>query len=261
MTAPTTTTAPPPASRFSTITIVAIALVGILVLGGVGALIGKSAESDRKFPSAPLPSPNRGTNNLQTGSRSYRSATPRAQATGGGPTEDPGTDGSTSVTLGDKIATVSIPNGWDVGTCEGNTCVELRKDSLYAYARVYQPRTAVDPAAVATEMLEGNWVKQDEHYSDVVSGKLISEKLSERASVASIPYEGFKTDTGGVLGVGGQVFAVVRSDGWVLQIQVEASSDKSPDEAFKSFLDALKLPDGAAVVILGSLLYTFDKGS
>ena len=97
MTAPTTTTAPAPSSRLSTAAIIAIAFVAMLVLGGVGAIIGKSAESDTKLPKR-LDSPFGASSNLRAGTLKRVTAVPQSTATGA----TPGNPAGDSVTLGNN---------------------------------------------------------------------------------------------------------------------------------------------------------------
>jgi len=207
------------ASRFSTRTIVLIAVAAVLAFGALGAVIGTSAESDIKFPAGiPLTSP--GTGPARSGF-----AAPRSVGSQGGPSDSAGGDGG-SVTLGRGVVTIPVPPDWDVTTCPNNKpCFEMFTPGFYAYARVFRPNATADPGVEVTRMLEGNWVSQDEHYSQVVSGEVKTEDLedlAQGASTAQVAYTALYADTGGSFTIFGTLVVVVRADGWVLQFQFEA---------------------------------------
>jgi hypothetical protein len=222
MTLPTTTTGRAPSSRLSTAAIIAITFVAVLVLGGVGALIGKSAESDNKLPRR-FGSPVTATNNLRAGTLSKLTATPRSVHAGAAATD--------SVILGDNIVTVPVPPDWEATVGDDTFTVFMSKPGFSAFLNIYNPDVKPDPTVVVSDVLDA-WVRQSEGYSDVRPTQIRTDPDIE--SYAFVLYSGTLSTTSGSLSVVGELDAFVREDGEVLAVKREAAG-YSFDEALDAF--------------------------
>ena len=253
MTAPGTPATPATSSRLSTASLIAIAFVAILVLGGVGILIGKSAESDTKLPSAPIGSPSAGSKSSQLGTQDNLALTPQSLPAGGGPTDNPAAD---SVTLGQNIANVPVPQGWNVfsGTCDNVYCVEmLGPDGGYAFAGVYKSKQHVNPGVAVTNLLDRR-IKQDGRFSEVDSGRVKTTEGTD-ASGAQVLWVGLFTDPQVIDWCSGEFFVIARSDGWVLVLQLQHFSDTR-----QGAIDAYGNDHGLTEILEGAANNSFLNG-
>jgi hypothetical protein len=223
VTAPAVTTRPAsPVSRLSTTAILAIAVVAILVLGGLGVLVGASAESDTKLP-ARVGRPGESARSLQAGGGSHFTATRRAG------TLALGAAGETVTLLGG--VTVPVPPGWgNVTVSDSHDAVALGKDGFSAYVNVYKPQPTPDSAAVVAAVLD-SWVTQSEWYSDVHTAQI---KTDRKVGYSWVLYSATYTTSSSTFSVVGELDAFVRADGFVLAVQREAAGF-SVDDAIKSF--------------------------
>jgi hypothetical protein len=237
MTAPTTTTrAAAPVSRLSTTAIIVIAVVAIFVLGGLGVLIGASAESDAKLPGR-VGRPGGSARSLQAGGGStFRPAV-------GDSTSALGAGGQT-VTIANGVVTVPVPAGWgNVTVTDDQSAVQLSKQDFFAYVNAYKPEVTPESAAAVADLLNA-WIYGNQGYSDVHTTQI---KTDRKIGYSWVLYSATYTNASSSFSVVGELDAFVRTDGWVLAVQREAYAWSVDDaiEAFTSDDDLKTIIQGA----------------
>jgi hypothetical protein len=234
--------AQPRPSKLSTTAIVAIAAVATLVLAGLGVLVGRIAESDTQHrPVYPGERSGRGS---ALGSSARVSAPNVRLAVGGGASDEP--TQVESVTLGDGIAEVPVPPGWKGEVSEDQTSVWISDGRAYVYMQVR--RGTDDVGQIVSNMYSGNWLSQNASYSQVETvGDIDERDLGGGASSAHLNYQALFTDDSATFSVYGDLGAVKRSDGWVLQLQLEGAGSTVDDayETYNSDQDINVIFDGA----------------
>jgi hypothetical protein len=222
-------------SRFSTTKLIAIAVVAILILGAVGVLAATTFESERELPSPrPIDTSQRNAGVKLNVQIKDRFANPASSAAAG-LAEDLDARKIRFVFDGEIIATIPVPDGWDeTSLCGGDSqCAELQGSGDYVYVQVVDSADNMSASDWVAEMYAGNWVLQDEHYSQVDASPVTVQRLGSRARAAFLTYSGLYSALGSFWVVG-ELFAVVRADGWTVLLQMY-SSGATPDDAFDAF--------------------------
>jgi hypothetical protein len=229
---------PPPGSlhksgKGKTIGIIVGAVVGVGILGGLGAVVFGGGDGDNDDVSTSEANGN-GSGILDPDP--VGSATP--QPTDGPtdtptdeptddptvePTEDPTippVDGDTT-TIGSGVQ-IFIPEGWEIGG-QGNDDVGLTNgDGSWAYALTGVDDPSVEASAVLSANLDT--MLPPDNYSQLNTSDV--RPLTASGSVVSIAvmdYEALWVDAQSSIPLHGQVYVAVRQDGVVLLIAVEHS--------------------------------------
>ena len=229
---------PPPGSlhksgKGKTIGIIVAGVVGVGLIGGLGAVVFGGGDDDKDDISTseakgngsgildpdpvgsatPQPDPTADPSETAT-----PSPTPSPTPT---PTEDPApppVDGDTT-TIGSGVQ-VFIPNGWEIGG-QGSDDVGLtNNDGSWAYVLTGVDDPSVEASAVLSANLDT--MLPPDNYSQLATSDV--RPLTAFGSVVSIAvmdYEALWVDAQSSVPLHGQVYVAVRQDGVVLLIAVE----------------------------------------
>ena len=242
MTAPTIPTMPPvgapppPKSKLSSGVLIALVVVAVLVLGGIGVLIAEGVKSD---PTPTKPPPVASPGGEASGGEAGGGAGRSARATSGGSGSNSGSSkgskvkAAASVKIAGGAATQPVPSGWTSKVGESGNSVVVYKAGYFVYTEVAQ--SEADTSAQVSGMLTA-WVVDDDHYSQVLAGDPAPLNFaSPFTSGANLGYNGLYTGNGGSSSVYGVMIAFVREDGLVIRVQIEAFSATSTDDALARF--------------------------
>jgi hypothetical protein len=241
---------PPPASLHrsgtgKTIAIIVAGVVGVGVLGGLGAVVFgggddkddvSTAETEGNGSGILDPEPV-GTATPQPDPTDEPTAAPTDTPTTDPtpqPTEEPApappADGKT-VTIGSGVQ-VFVPSGWEV-TGNGNNDVGLSDgDGSWAYALTGVDDPSVEASAVLSANLDT--MLPPDNYSQLQTSDVRPlEAFGSVVSVAVMDYEALWVDAQSSIPLHGQVYVAVRQDGVVLLI----SAEHTPPDDFAGSID------------------------
>jgi hypothetical protein len=228
---------PSPKAKLSSGVLIALVVVAVLVLGGIGVLVAEGVKSD-PTPTKPPPVASPG-GQASTGGEAGGGAGRSARATSGGSGSNSGSaKGSkakttTSVKIAGGAATQPVPSGWTSKAGASGNSVVVYKAGYFVYTEVAQ--SEADASAQVSGMLTA-WVVDDDHYSQVLAGDpAVLNFASPFTSGANLGYNGLYTGNGGSSSVYGVLIAFVREDGLVIRVQIEAFSATSTDDALARF--------------------------
>jgi hypothetical protein len=244
---------PPPGSlhrsgKGKTIGIVVAGVVGVGVLGGLGAVVFGGGD-DGKDDVSTAEAEGNGSGILDPEPVGTATPDPAAEPTteptdppSPDPTEDPTGDPTgdpdpappvegDTVTIGSGVQ-VFVPSGWEV-TGQGNEDVGLSDgDGSWAYALTGVDDPSVEASAVLSANLDT--MLPSDNYSQLKTGDVRPlEAFGSVVSVAVMDYEALWVDAQASIPLHGQVYVAVRQDGVVLLI----ASEHTPPDAFETSID------------------------
>ncbi len=234
---------PPPGSlhktgKGKTIGIIVAGVVGIGVLGGLGAVIFGGGDDDKDDVTTSEANGN-GSGILDP--EPVGTATPTADPTAAPteasptpePTEEPTTppvDGTTA-TIGSGVQ-VFVPSGWEIAG-QGSDDIGLNDgNGSWAYALTGVGDPSVEASAVLSANLDS--MLPPDNYSQLKTSDVRPlEAFGSLVSIAVMDYEALWVDSQATIPLHGQVYVAVRQDGVALLISVE----HTPPGDFEAVID------------------------
>ncbi|MPZ68855.1 MAG: hypothetical protein GEU71_04935 [Actinobacteria bacterium] len=228
------TTAPMPSGEglfnFGKQKTIVMIVAGVVVVGGIGGLIGAmvGGGDDDKNVAAPgaggsgilNPTP---VGNTQPTPLETTEPTPQETTA---PSPPPPGDG---VTLGDGIATIPVPGGWNV-LGQGDVDVLLGDDQgSWVYAIVGQEDPSTDAGSLLSQIVTD--ILPAENYSQLQLSEVSPiQPFGSMVSAAVVDYQALWVDSQGSMPLYGQLFVGIRQDGASLVM----SAEHNPPEEFEA---------------------------
>jgi hypothetical protein len=245
--------------------LIALAVVGVLAVGGTGLLLSKALANDdgaEVVNGGGGPGGGGGgggpigeTTTTQFGGGGTTATT---QFGGGGTTAPPQTTaapqttlapqttqppattttqpqggGGPSVSLANGVVNVPVPSGWNADA--GADYIVLGKAGFFVYIDVLKLDGPVDAASAAGGIVD-NWIVNGEGYSQVQRADVTAlDAFGTVQSFAFVGYAGMWTDQNGSFPACGSIWVAARQDNWLLRAQLEGFGQNGIEEACNNY--------------------------